>query len=81
MCVCPPVHIGMRGTDICMYLCTPLMRMCERVGNDAPDAHTGARVRVRTMRLLHGMCASATLSLRKAKSVEHAHMVLMDTST
>ena len=39
---------------------------------DAPDAHScGAYVYDAA---LHGMCASATLSLHEAESMEHAHI-------
>ncbi len=76
MCVCVCVCV-------CMYVyiyilicsCTPLMCICERVWYDAPDAHTHTSRACADDTALHGICASATLSLHKAKSMKLAQVM------
>ncbi len=76
-----PVYVGMHGSDICIYLCTPPMCICERVWYDAPDTHTCGRVLVRTMRRLCTACARVRRSLfmRRGRWNRHTYLVLIDT--
>jgi hypothetical protein len=56
------------------------MCICERVCYDAPDAHTLCSHARSDDTALHGMCASATLSLHEARSMGTlTHVVLIDT--
>ena len=56
------------------------MCICERVCYDAPDAHTLCSHARADDTALHGMCASATLSLHEARSMGTlTHVVLIDT--